>query len=177
MTAYRICVFLHLLGVFGLFGAFGLEAGALVSFARARTREQADQAVALLRMNRLVGPPTLLLLLLPGGYMAHAAWSLQQPWIALSLLSLIAVALLGALVSGRNVARLAHSSLDAPSIETHAIERRLRASLLLRMSLILGAAFLMVVKPDFTASCVALAAAISGGLLSGRAPLDRAVVR
>jgi hypothetical protein len=154
MMSYRIFVYLHVLGAFGLFVALGVETALLVALSRARAVEQLGQALTALRVNRLLGPMSALLLLVPGLYMARSVWSSNPPWLVLSFATFLGVMALGAVVTGRRVvaferALTANAGAPAPTAA-------LRVSFFARLGLLIGVTYLMVVKPELGGCIVAL---------------------
>jgi hypothetical protein len=163
MAFYRIYVYLHILGALGLFAALAIEATALRQLARATNLERARDALITFQSNRVLGPISALLLLIPGIYLTETVWSSHPAWVTSGFAVFALVFALGGGVTARRVARLgrgfAEPELDAAS----AIERvmpALRASYFGRLGLLLGVTFAMVVKPEW-GGCVS---AILSGL-------------
>src|SRR5207249_6040788 len=89
MTRFTIAVFLHLVGMVGLFFGYGLE---WVTSSLLRRSTNAEEVRAWLRIYRLSLPisgPGLLLLILSGGYFASITESMKQGWLVASLLAIV----------------------------------------------------------------------------------------
>jgi hypothetical protein len=156
MMSYRIFVYLHVLGAFGLFVALGVEAALLVALSRARAVEQLGQALTALRVNRLLGPMSALLLLVPGLYMARSVWSSNPPWLVLSFATFLGVMALGAVVTGRRVVAFERALTANAGAGAPAPTAALRVSFFARLGLLIGVTYLMVVKPELGGCIVAL---------------------
>lgn len=96
------------------------------------------------RLAARVGGPSLGILLLAGLYLTATRWG-GTPWIGLALLSLVALGALGA------------AGARAP----RAIGR---ASLRLRVAIVVGVVFLMTAKPDLGGALAATAVAALAGI-------------
>ncbi|HEX8034954.1 MAG TPA: hypothetical protein VF510_13950, partial [Ktedonobacterales bacterium] len=95
------------------------------------------------------------------------------PWVAASLITVIALAILGATVSGRTIERIAAMTRTA---SPGPIPRELRAELAAphlwliegaRLTLLVGIVFLMTFKPDLLGSLLALATMLLLGVITG----------
>ena len=102
---YLIIRSLHIIGAVGMFMALGVDLVALSALSTARTTDQARRALAAYRLNAVIGPLSLLLILVPGIYMAVTAWG-PQPWIRASLFAVIVIFILGATLSRRPLSAL-----------------------------------------------------------------------
>jgi hypothetical protein len=172
---YRILVCLHVFGVLGWFFAAGVEAVALARLGRATSASAQRDALGVLRVNRVLGPITALLVLVPGVYMAQTVWSAHPPWIGAGYLSFLIVFLLGAAISGRQWVRL-ERALAAQAAAEHARDVSLRAlltSFYVRMGILAGASFVMVVKPAALLTLLAVAAGILAGLAAASVAVRR----
>jgi hypothetical protein len=165
---YNLALFLHIVGAFGLFVAFGLEWLVVTRLGRARTREEAVTWMGVMSLVRRVGPVSLGLILLPGLYMAVTRWGFDG-WPGAALLGMVALGLVGGLLTGRATAGLG-STIGAeigplsPPFLGRLRSPVLARSLWTRSALALGIVGLMVFKPDFRASLILLAASALVGL-------------
>jgi hypothetical protein len=173
---YRFVVYLHVLGAMGWFLAAGVEAVVLGRLARAASGAEQRDALAPLRLTRVLGPITALLVLGPGIYMAATVWTGHPPWVGLGYLSFLIVFVLGAAITGRHLARL-EKTLGANADLARAVEvplAPLRASFYVRLGVLLAVTFVMVVKPAAAIGSVALALGIVVGLVAALANRGKA---
>jgi hypothetical protein len=163
---YQIVMYFHVVGVLGWFFATGVEAVALSRLGRASTAPAQRDALGVLRLNRVLGPVTALLVLVPGIYLAQTVWSGHPAWIGVGYGSFLLVLLLGAAVSGRQWIRLERALAAASDAErAHDISlTTLLASFYVRVGVLMAASFVMVVKPQSVIAGVALGVGILGGL-------------
>jgi hypothetical protein len=151
--------------------ALGVDLVALSALSTARTTDQARRALAAYRLNAVIGPLSLLLVLVPGIYMAVIAWG-PQPWIRASLIALILIVILGATLSRRPLAALrgALQGEDrrlSPELEAQAQHPVLWTSFFVRAFLAVGILMLMSTKPEqWLALTMLIAAAALGGVIS-----------
>jgi hypothetical protein len=170
--AYDLALFLHVIGVLGLFAALTIEGIALRGIRGSVTGDQARTWLGLLRPLRIVGPLALLLILVPGLYLS-ATIETGGGWIAAGLIGFVAIGILGGAVTGRRMRVVgptlgrAQGPLDGPAAEGSR-DAALTTSYALRLALALGIVWLMTVKPDFVASLVALGGAAVLGAIAGR---------
>ena len=179
--------FLHVVSALGLTAAFGAEAVGLAGLRRAT---RADEALVWLRSRRwvlLIGPASIGLVLATGIYLTVAEWG-ADAWIVVSLVSLVALAAIGGVLTGVPMARITPAVERASGPLREELRHDLRSplltvSLLTRIAITVGIVFLMVQKPALPASLVTitLAAGIgaAAGLVSGRrapsaSPVDTA---
>ncbi len=171
-VAYDLALFLHVVGVVGLFAVLTVEGVALRGIRASLTGEQVRPWLVLLRPLRIVGPGALLLILVPGLYLA-ATIETGGGWIAAGLIGFLAIGLLGGAITGRRMAvvgptlGLAQGSLDSQAIRA-SHDSALAISYALRLALALGVVWLMTLKPDFVPSLVVLGAVAVLGLVAAR---------
>jgi hypothetical protein len=161
MTLYSIALFLHVVGALLLFVTLTVEGSALRQLRRAATMEAARGAVALLRLNRIVGPLSALGVLIPGLYMTATTWG-WVAWIVVGLVAWLAIAVLGA-VNGIRIPALERSQALLSGIRNPIF----LISWSTRAGIALGVVFLMTVKPGAAgAVLVILLAAAAGAVLA-----------
>jgi hypothetical protein len=170
--------FLHVVSALGLTAAFGAEAVGLAGLRRARS---ADEALVWLRSRRwvlLIGPASIGLVLATGIYLTVAEWG-ADAWIVVSLVSLVALAGIGGVLTGVPMARITPAVERASGPLPEELRHDLRSplltvSIMTRIAITVGIVFLMVQKPALLTSLVTiiLAAGIgaTAGLVSGTRP-------
>lgn len=176
---YPIALFLHIVGALGLFAGISLEQVGLRRLSRASTTAALREWLTVMRARRRVEGPAGLTLLATGVYMVSTSWG-RHAWIGLAFVGLVAIALLGAFVTGRIVNALM-SALPSddrpipPALRQRVGSLGFRTGAALRAALALGIVFNMAVKPDGPRAVLTLVAAtIFGGLapmIGGRASL------
>jgi hypothetical protein len=176
--SYQLALFLHIIGAFGLVAAITVEAIGLRGLRRAT---RSDDALVWLRLSRSIvmrlTPASLVLILVSGLYMVATAWG-PRGWILVALGSLVLLGVIGALGTGRRMARIgpAVGRTQGPLSDELRMKARdpiLLLSLRVRLAMVLGIAFLMTLKPSLVASLVVIVLAIALGLLAGQIPARR----
>jgi hypothetical protein len=165
MSAYSIALFLHLVGVLGLFAGIGLEQTGLRQLRTAPSLAQVREWMTLLRGLRRLDAPAGLILLASGVYMAtHGAG--RHAWVAAGIVGMVLMAVLGAVVGRPRILAIARAlpATDGPVSSTlrRLIEDPvLRASATTRAALGLGVVFVMVVKPEAAGVAIVFAVALA----------------
>ena len=168
---YTIALFIHIVGVLGLFTCIALELASLFGLRRAQLLEEVRAWTRLHQVIAWAFPLAALLTLGAGLFLALDAWGWKVPWIDVSFFAFIAMGLLGRLNTSR------HQQLDramggvlSGSVPTELLPQLhdpvLWTSNLLLTTIGLGVVFLMTVKPDLLGSLIALAVAILVGLFA-----------
>src|SRR5262252_6980669 len=142
MSSYGILVFLHIVGSLGLFAAIGLEWAGHYHLGRSLTFANARQWLRFLAPIPLVGIPSMVTVLVTGIAMMSTRWG-AQPWMAVSFLAMIAIAVLGGAGSQRQLKRLAAAVGTEQGPISRAVaelleDRVLAASTWVRTALALG---------------------------------------
>ena len=133
MSLYSIALFVHVVGAMLLMVLLALEGFTL------------RRGMAATRLNRMLGPVSLVAILVPGFYMAaQIGW---RPWTAVGLAAYALIAAAGA-YTGVNVAR-GRMSVTAATV-----------SWLARTGIALGVVFDMTVKPEVAGSVAAVVAGV-----------------
>jgi hypothetical protein len=162
MTAYNVALFVHLLGVIALFGAFVLLQRAGGHLRAAETVEQVRVWADLARSTTgmLIGGAVMLLL--SGMFMLADTWGSMPPWAAVALVGLVAITVLHAVVNRPHFARVgvaAAAAADGPLPPELArlIATPLSWALVFSMNgVALGSLWLMATKLDWIGSIVSV---------------------
>lgn len=168
--AYNVALFLHIVGVLALFAAFGVLLAGMVGMLRASTVERARAGAGLAHGIGPVFPIPNALILLAGLYMAATEWGWTTPWIDVSLVGLLVMALLGRFVIGSRIEAAYEAALAAPEGPIPDALHRRRADLglwttvLTFVSVVVGIVFLMVVKPGLAGVLATIGIAVVIGL-------------
>jgi hypothetical protein len=161
VNLYSIALFVHVVGALLLFVTLTVEGVALRQLHRAATNEAAQGAAAMLRLNRIVGPLSVLGVLIPGLYMTATSWG-WVGWILVALVSWVVIAVLGA-VNGIRIVGLARSQALLTGIRNPMF----LISWMTRVGIAVGVIFLMTVKPGAVAAVVAILIAAAAGAALG----------
>ncbi|HVD51226.1 MAG TPA: hypothetical protein VNB51_04235 [Candidatus Udaeobacter sp.] len=169
MTLYSIALFLHIVGALGIFAALALDWVGIANLRRARTVEQIREWVGVYRVVRGLGGASVAALLVFGLYMTAVTWG-PTGWIAIGFLSLLVIAVLGA-VSGVRLSRLLAAASEGQGSIADDLRAHLQAPLFLasvrtRAAIAIGVVFLMTVKPDAAGSLLVIAIALVLGIAS-----------
>jgi uncharacterized membrane protein YqjE len=178
MHVYDIALFVHMLGLISLFGAFVISVRAGARLRAATTLEQARTWLGLLVSTTRMFPAGLGLLLVSGLYMMIDRWKSPYPWIVVALVGLI---LLGALGGGVVDRRLRAMSAAAAEGGEAAAERLFRLiadplpwTLMAALNgLALGVVWVMSTKPRWAGSIGVVALAAVLGAVLGSLSLRR----
>jgi hypothetical protein len=168
VSLYSISLFLHIVGALGLFAILGLEWACLYNLRRASEAGQVREWVRLLAAPRVLGGPAALLILVTGMHMGATRWG-PQGWIVVGLAGMVAIAVLGAGLSGRRMGAIARALPTEDGPIPAALGRRihdplLALSLRLRAALFLGIVFVMSTQPSAAGALAAMAVSLVAGL-------------
>ncbi len=111
--AYDFALFVHLLGVVTLFAAVTLVQAGGARVRRAATVEHVRLWLGLVRPTRVMFPVASLVLLATGLFMTAEAWTFATPWVAVSIVGLVAISGVGGAVQGRHLAAIAAAAAAA----------------------------------------------------------------
>jgi hypothetical protein len=160
MDVYATALLLHIIGALGLFIAIGLEWLALDRLGRTATRDRAEDWLDVMSIVRRIGPGSLVLLLIPGLYMAATRWGFDR-WTGGALIGFAGLLLLGGLFTGPATIAFGRALKSETGELSLAFQARVRETLVrralwARTGLALGIVGLMVFKPDFVPSVAIL---------------------
>ncbi len=167
---YPSLVFLHVASAMGLFAAIGIETVALRGLRRETTPAGARASLDLFRIGSRTGLVSMLVLLIAGIGLMITVWH-HQPWITAAFIGIIAMAVLGGIVSSRRLRRLRVSLAGetSPQLSASFTQARssgaLAASQMVRIAISIGIVGLMTVKPDAAGSALILSAAVLAGVV------------
>ena len=149
MDLYSIALFLHIVGALVLIALLTIEGVSL--------RLGSDSA----RLNRVLGPISAVLILVPGLYMVatQAGWT---AWVVVGIVSWVLIAILGA-------------ATGVLLMTTRLSRRSAALSWAARVGAALGVVFIMTTKPGLAVSVLAVAIAAAAGTAIGRAAMRRVV--
>ncbi|NUP08568.1 MAG: hypothetical protein HOW73_21170 [Polyangiaceae bacterium] len=174
-TIRAVVLSLHLVGAAGLFASIGVEAALLRALRRAPTLAAARDAIDGFGLNRVLGPPCLVALILSGGWLARGL-SFASPWLLSGLFALVVNIAVGAAVTGRLIVGLQRDLAGAegpttPTVRDRANALSLDLSFATRAGVTLLALTSMATKPDPFGIAVLAAGIVSLvalGLLASR---------
>jgi ABC-type amino acid transport system permease subunit len=171
MDWYHLVLFVHILGVLGLFMAFAVELAIMMGARSAHTVEEVRAWSSASKLLDVVFPITSLLILGAGLAMTIGFWGWSHAWIDLSLGLLILLSFIGAVFNGSHARRIAQraAALGQGAIPPD-FRRELNhpmhwTSVVNMATLGLSIVFLMVVKPDWLGSIITLVVALLVGVI------------
>ncbi|MGH7564324.1 MAG: DUF2269 family protein [Gemmatimonadota bacterium] len=178
MRLYDIALFVHMLGLIALFGAFVVSVGAGARLRSATDMEQIRTWLGLLESTGPMFPAGLGLLLLSGLYMMMDSWRALYPWIAVALVGLILIGVLGGVVVGRRLRALSAATAESGGTVSEDLSRRIAEPLTWTMmaalnGLALGIVWVMSTKPGWAGSIIAVALATVLGAALGSISVRR----
>jgi len=175
MSLYTLALFVHILGVLGLFTGVGLEWATLLRLRQAQTMPQVRERVGLIGVQERFPQIGLLLILLAGIYMTATAWGWNTPWILVSLGTLVVIGALGGGLVDRQLgvikqAVMAGGAIDSipATLQSQIADPMPWTALQTATWLALGVVFLMTNKPDLPVSLITVVVAAVLGVAFGQ---------
>ena len=145
---HQVLLFLHITSAMGIVAGLGIEGLVLLQLRAARTGSDARLALTNSRYVQRVGGVSMLAAVLTGIYLATAYWHWRGAWMGISFLTIILLAFVGGLMTGRPTTRVLRTPSDALGpAELAKVQGLLGRSYVLRLWLFLGIVFLMTTKP------------------------------
>ncbi|HKS70320.1 MAG TPA: hypothetical protein VJQ45_07865 [Ktedonobacterales bacterium] len=173
MSFYTVALFLHLVGVAGVFAGFGTWLFVVTALRRAGRVEQVRTLAGLIALADPVAVGSILVLAGAGLYMALSVWGPWTPWIGVATVGFLLIAPIGPLVIEprmKRIVKLADTLPDGslpPLLVARVRDPILGAALYTDIALLLGAVFLMTNKPPLAESMIVIAVAAVLGVASG----------
>ncbi len=174
MALYPYALFLHILGVLGLFIAIGLEWTAIFRMRTAQTTATVREWMRVMGALDMMIPMTALLILAAGLYMTITVWGWSHGWIDVSLVAFLINGALGpAVISPRMKAihKAAELAADGPlpaNLKQLIHNPVLRTTTYAMGFSALGIVCLMTTKQDWIASLAIMVVAIIIGIAASR---------
>lgn len=167
----ELVLFIHVVGALGIAAAYTVDAAGLIGLRRAALGEQARAWLMTRRWVLDLGPVSIGIVLLSGLYLTVVSWG-PDPWILVSLGTLLAIAVIGGVLTGIPMARVGPGVERASGPLPEEVRRGLRSpalsiSIAVRISTTVGIVFLMVEKPDLSESLLAISVAAGIGVAAG----------
>jgi len=171
MTTYSILLFLHFVGMVGLFVGYGLEWAASSLLRRSTTSDQARSWLRVYRLSMPISGPGLLLLIVTGWFLARPTGAMRYGWVSGALLAIVFALGIGFVFILPRVRRLRaalsedHVTFSAAGLAL--VQDPMIVTLIrVRGILALGIVYLMTIKPEaLSTSLFILLGAIVLGML------------
>lgn len=165
--------FLHVIGALGIAAAYAVEAAGLVGLRRSNVGDEARVWLRTRRWVLMLGPASIGLVLATGIYTIVVGWG-WVGWIVVSLGSLVALAVIGGILTGIPMARIKPGIEGTVGPLPEDLRRGIRSPLLAisittRIAITLGIVLLMVRKPEPLPSVVVICLATAIGVAAGLA--------
>lgn len=168
MTLYSFVLFVHVVSALGLFIGLALEGFVSLRIRMAQDAEELRFFTRAFDRLRWIYIPSLAGILFGGMYLA-SNYGGGTFWIPASLAALVAIMLIGGLITGRKMHQLknalAKTGADFGALASRGKDIGLAVSYGLRSGLALAIVFLMTAKPETWPAVVALSSGCLGGLL------------
>ena len=119
VSAYTVALFVHVIGVGGMFAGFGSWFLGLIALRRAERVEQVRTITMVLALAHSVGAGSVVLVIIPGLYMALTMWGLQTSWIAVSIVGVLVAAPIGPTLIEPRVEALGAIARETPDGLSH----------------------------------------------------------
>lgn len=170
MENYELALFLHMVGMAGLFAGIGIEF-TILHFARGAEDNQTVRA--LMTPGEPVGksiPLFALVLLFSGLYMTEDVWGWDRSWINVSLVAFVALLVMGTLVNSQRMKAIGMAAGQAgdgpvgPELRAKLDDPVLNVAERTMLLATIGIVYLMTTKPDTGEAVVALLLAVALGL-------------
>jgi hypothetical protein len=171
MDPYHIVLFVHLLSMIGLFVGYGLEWTGTAFLLRSITGDEARTALRIYRTSLPLSGPSLLTLILSGGYLTGVTSASKEGWVIASILGIFVALGMGfGLVMPRMKAIRATlpegtAALVGPAL-TKVQDGFVATLIRARFFLALGIVYIMTTKPTFISSLAVLFGGIVLGILA-----------
>jgi len=170
MDAYSIVLFVHIVGVLGLFVALGLERTGLRQIRSAAVPEQVRAWMGIFKSTRGMGFAAMGTTVITGIYMLLADTGLV-PWLYVSIGALVLVILLSVVLTGPRMVAIGQAMVMGKgtlSSNFHILANHplLWISIQTRIAIALGIVFLKITKPSLGGSLLTIGVAIVLGIVS-----------
>lgn len=169
---YNALLFVHVFGALLMFVGIGLTVTAMISMLRSATGSQLREWSKLaVKADGLI-PLSVLLIVVPGLYMTFTSWGWHHAWLNVSLVTLLAMTVMGPTINLRRLKAIQATANAAPAgaLSESAIEKVrntvLWTSVSIMTLLAVAIVFLMTVKPGLAGSLGTLTLALLGPLCS-----------
>jgi hypothetical protein len=146
---HLIWLFLHVTSAMGIVAGLGIEGLTLAQLRSAKSAGEARAALGNSRYVQRVAGLSMLAAIVTGVYLATAYWGWRGAWMGMAIVTMVTMALVGGLMTGRATLRALRSTENAlGGAEIAALQGRLSMSYVIRLGLFLGIVFLMTTKPS-----------------------------
>jgi hypothetical protein len=171
LQEYEIALFVHFVGLAGLFAGIGVEVAMLHFAQRSSDVQSVRTLIAVGEPAGKMIPAFALLILLSGIYMVEDVWDWEKAWISMSLLAFLVLLAMGPLINGRRMKAIrtaAERSPDGPvpkELRSLLDDPVLTTSERTMLLAAIGLVYLMTTKPDAGGTIIALLVFIGLGLI------------
>src|SRR5829696_4679501 len=153
MNPYDIALFVHMMGIISLFGAFILLQNVGSRLRSAATWPEVRTFMSVLRVLPRMFPAAFLMLMASGLYMTQKQWSFGTPWVVVGMTLAIVMAIVGTLFVGRRLEAIGREAAKRVDAVSEADGKRLAAPalwgpLFANNGAGLGIVWIMSTKPD-----------------------------
>jgi hypothetical protein len=179
MDLYGVALFIHILGVISLFGAFVLlqRVGAQV-----RAAESSEQLKLLMGILRALGnmfTTATVFLLASGLYMTARVWTFTTSWVVVGIATILMIMVLGSAIPGKRLAAIGAAAGSAPpgplsdDLRQATRDPQLWMVASMNSTAAMGVIWLMTNKPGWLWSIVIVVVLAAAGAFGGRSMAAR----
>src|SRR5687767_6664015 len=121
---YALALFIHILGVITLFGAFVLIQRTGIQLRAAETVDQVQTWMRILMPVKNMFTSASVMLLVTGLYMTARVWTWETPWVVVGIVTVVVLTGLGNTIAGPSLRRI---GMTAGQAQPGAVTDELRA--------------------------------------------------
>jgi protein-S-isoprenylcysteine O-methyltransferase Ste14 len=179
MDLYGIALFIHMLGVITMFGAFVLLQRVGAQVREAETAEQLRSSIGILRPLGQMFTTATVFLLASGLYMTAQVWTFTTSWVVVGIATILMIMGLGSSIPGRRLGQIAGAAMKAPAgplpdeLRLATKDPMLWMVATLNSAAALGVVWLMTNKPGWVVSIAVVVVLAAAGAFSGRSMAAR----
>lgn len=168
MSIYSVALFFHIMGVVGLFAGLGMEGIIYRNLKTASTPQQVFAWGIYMKSLRTVFLSSTLFLLVSGVFLVLETWG-WNAWVITGLILLVGLSVYGS-ATGKKIGMTIGSLKGYNGSLTDDVKNKISSpsimkSYKVKITIALGIIFIMIIKPDWTGSIIAIVSAFVIGLL------------
>ena len=174
MDLYGIALFIHILGVISLFGAFVLLQRVGAQVRSAQTSEQLQLLMGILRSLGQMFTTATVFLLASGLYMTARVWTFTTSWVVVGIATILMIMIVGSAIPGKRLEAIGAAAGSAPpgplsdELRQKVRDPQLWMVATMNSTAAMGVIWLMTNKPGWVWSIVVVVVLGAAGAFGGR---------